>query len=151
MFARSPCFLPGMAPPQSGILCIGRSGNLAGRNHLRMENSGFSSPRRSLGALLKSKLQLAAEPRSPGPSPKNCRNYRFGGQGETRLSNWMRRNLTYAVCPLNSDVQGMESQLIRECKPPLNLIGSPNPRKRMIERPRVDCVEEARIVRSARL
>ena len=148
IFAGSLQCLPGVVLPQDGLLYIGQSGSLSGRDHFRMESSGFSSPRRSLGALLKSELQLTAEPRSAGRSPVNYRNYRFGGDGESRLSKWMNQNLMCATCPLDSDVQRMERQLIREYEPPLNLIGWRNPQKGMIQNLRRVCREEARIVRS---
>ncbi len=149
LFAGSPRCLPGVVQPQDGLLYIGQSGNLAGRNHFRMESTGFSSPRRSLGALLKSELQLVAEPRSTGRSPVNYRNYRFGGEGETRLSKWMKQNLMCANCPLDSDVQGMEKQFIKKCEPPLNLTGWRNPQKGTIRNLRAVCREEAKLVWSA--
>ena len=61
----------------------------------------------------------------------------------------MRQNLTYSVCPLDSDAEDMERQLIRECEPLLNLKGWRNPQRRMIGRMRAVCREEAKRVRSA--
>ena len=146
IFVGSPGCLPSVALPQDGLLYVGRSSNPARRNHFKMESSGISSPRRSLGALLKFELQLTAEPRSADRSPESYRKYRFGGEGETRLSEWMKQNLMYAICPLDSDVQGMEKQLIKECEPPLNLIGWRNPQKGMIQNLRTVCREEAKLV-----
>lgn len=149
IFAGSPRCLPGVVLSQDRLLYIGQSGSLERRNHFKMESSGFSSPRRSLGALLKSELQLTAEPRSAGRSPSNYRNYRFGGEGETRLSKWMKQNLMCAICPLDSDVQGKEWQLIKEYEPPLNLIGWRNPQKGLIQNLRTVCREEAKLVWNA--
>ena len=109
ILAGSPRRLSGVVLPQDGLLDTGRSGNPAGRNHFRMESSGFGSPGRSLGALPKSGLQLAAEPRSAGRSPVNHGNCRFGGEGETRSSKWMKQDPICAIRPLDSDVQGMEN------------------------------------------
>ena len=71
--AQSEC-LPLIVLPPSALVYIGRSDNLAKRSHFSKAHSGFSSPRRSLGALLKSALRLKAKPRSPGRSKTNYKN-----------------------------------------------------------------------------
>ena len=149
IFAQEPECLPGIAVPQSGLLYIGLSGDLAKRNHFEARHSGFSSPRRSLGAVLKRELGLSAEPRSAGRSPTNYANYRFGGDGETRLSEWMRRSLTCAIYVLDGNPNILERRLIEENEPPLNLTGWPNPQKPRIQSLRSICKEEARLVWSA--
>lgn len=156
LFAARPDCLPGITLPQSGLVYVGQSGDLAERNHFTAQDSGFSSPRRSLGALLKPELGLTAEPRSPGRSEKNYEKYRFGGDGETRLSEWMRRNLTCAIHPLDGDMKKLEKRLIklelkklekrliRKNEPPLNLTVWPNPQKQKIQALRNMCKEEAK-------
>ena len=151
IFVETPQCLPNVVLQQKELLYIGRSDNLAGRNHFKMKSSGFSSPRRSLGAIIKSELKLNAEPRSTGRSPSNYKNYCFGSEGETRLSKWMRQNLKCAIYPLDSDVQVIEKRLIKEYEPPLNLTNWRNPKKKMIQNLRTVCKEEAKIVWQARL
>ena len=58
-------FKPGL----SGLIYIGSTSNLSQRefdNHFNSYSTGFSTLRRSLGAILKSELLLTAIPRSPG-------------------------------------------------------------------------------------
>ena len=74
----------------SGLLYIGMTeSSLDSRNHFEHDDSGFSSLRRSLGALLKRKLRLQAIPRAQGPSKTNLTNYRFTDAGERKLTKWM--------------------------------------------------------------
>ena len=141
--------LPGIVLPPSGLVYVGQSSDLAHRNHFRMAHSGFSSPRRSLGALLKSPLRLQAAPRSSGHSKKNYENYRFAGDGEERLTAWMRCNLSYAIYPYNGDTENLEKQLIKENAPPLNLTYWRNPQKKQIQTSRKACKQEARLIWSA--
>ena len=141
--------LPGIVLPESGLVYIGLSSNLAERNHFQAKYSGFSSPRRSLGAILKSDLSLSAEPRT-GPSQANYKNYRFAGDGEKRLTAWMRQNLRYSVHPYEGDLNALEKRLIVENEPPLNLIKWPNPQKPHIENLGRACRLEAKLVRDAR-
>ena len=149
IFAETPDCLPCIVLPPSRLVYIGQSGNLAKRNHFKAEHSGFSSPRRSFGALLKSALCLTAEPRSLGSSPKNYKNYRFGGDGETRLSAWMRRSLMCTLYPFDGDPKMLEKRLIKENEPPLNLTVWSNPQKARIQIQRRVCKEEAKLIWSA--
>ena len=116
---------------------MGQSGRNVGKrsNHFTA-GSGSRSPRRSLGALLKSKLGLKVEP--------SGEKYRFADNGEACLSAWMRRNLRCAIYPFNGDRRTLEKRLIEENKPPLNLTGWPNPYKEEIEELRKQCREEAK-------
>lgn len=153
LFAAQPDCLPGITLPQSGLVYVGQSSKLAKRNHFTARHSGRSSPRRSLGALLKSELGLTAEPRSQRRSDqRRYSHYRFGGDGETRLSEWMRRNLTCAIHPFDGDTKCLEQKLIEENEPPLNLQGwpedRPNPQKAQIDNLRKACREEAKRTRS---
>lgn len=114
------------------------------RNHFKHPTSGFSTLRRSLGALLKDKLTLQALPRAPGPSKTNPINYRFDAAGELRLTAWMRHHLTYGYAPIQHEIEKHEACLIRELEPPLNLKGWRNPQRRQIMALRAECRNEAR-------
>ncbi len=107
-------------------------------------DSGFSTLRRSLGAVLKDRLGLQAVPRSAGPSPKNCDCYSFIGDGEFKLTAWMRDNLLIAIEPLPDAVVTTEAQLIALLQPPLCLKGWPNPQRSAIKAMRKGCKQEAR-------
>ncbi|SEQ67592.1 hypothetical protein SAMN05518866_10285 [Sphingobium sp. YR768] len=74
-------------PGEDGLVYIGMTkDDLHVRNHLLHQNSGFSTLRRSFGALLKIQLGLIAIPRGRGSSESNFRNYCFTPEGEQRLS-----------------------------------------------------------------
>lgn len=118
--------------------------SLDARCHFDHKSSGFSTFRRSLGAILKKKLSLRAVPRSSGASETNVKNYAFADGGEGRLTDWMRANLTYSHQPLPSDVREREREIIAALQPRLNLTGWANPIRDQIKRLRADCVHEAR-------
>ncbi len=141
--------LPGLQCGSGECLYIGLSSNLAQREfetHFRAGGSGFSTLRRSLGALLIDELDLRPEPRSAGASDTNYRNYRFGETGEERLSTWMRGHLDVAVHPA-ADPQPLERELVVLAGPPLNLTHWPNPDARMIKAARKRCADAARNAR----
>lgn len=148
IFAASPGCLPDIVLPETGLVYIGQSGHLAQRNHFKPNNghSGFSSPRRSLGSILKTELSLIAEPRAAGRSETNYKNFRFAGYGEERLSEWMHQNLLCAICRFDGDIASIEKRLIEDYEPPLNLTGWRNPQKTRIQGLRNACKEEARRV-----
>ncbi len=130
----------------AGPLYIGTTGNLAQREfdtHFASGQTGFSTLRRSLGALLKEELDLVPIPRGTGTSRTNFTNYRFGEDGEERLSDWMTRNLVVAVAPLSEPDQA-EKELIALACPPLNLTGWSNPDASAIKAARKECADIAR-------
>lgn len=138
--------LPGVRPPDSGLLYVGKSRNLAERDvetHFATGKSGFSTVRRSLGALLKDELNLIAVPRGTGKSESNYRNYKFEGHGENRLTDWMRTKLEVAAIAATGYAT-LEDGLINELHPVLCLTGWPNPNSPDIKGARKRCVEEAR-------
>ena len=142
--------LPGLAV-ESDVLYVGMTeSSLEVRNHFSHSNSGFSSPRRTLGALLKEKLKLKVLPRAPGPSVSNVKNYRFSGDGEKRLTAWMDSHLTYGLCPADAHVREIEGRLIRELEPPLNLTKWRNPQARQLRALRKGCRDEASSARELR-
>jgi hypothetical protein len=72
LFLAAGAALPDIAVPATGLLYIGMTdSSLDVRNHFAHQHSGFSSPRRTLGGVLKAVLQLRPIPRSAG---------RFGAQ-----------------------------------------------------------------------
>ena len=149
VFAKEPNCLPGIVLPSNGLIYIGQSGNLKERNHFKADNSGFSTLRRSIGTILKKKeLRLTAVHRGNQPSNKNCECYCFANQGEQRLTQWFWQNLDYSICPFDGDTVELETEIIRNEKPPLNLIkwlkGHPNPQKPKIQRLRNICKNEAK-------
>ena len=133
-----------LQPGIEGLLYVGTSKNLRTRDHRALEHSGFSTLRRSLGALLKVELQLVAGPRAAGPSATNKRNYRFLGTGEKELALWMRQHLLYAsfALPL-AEATSIEAGLIRLLCPTLNLNGWTNPQASEIKTLSNRCVLEA--------
>jgi hypothetical protein len=136
--------LPLIEPGQNGLLYVGMTdASLEARSHFVHEHSGFSTFRRSLGALLKDRLKLFAIPRGPGNSRTNVTNYRFPDAGERALSEWMVSNLLIAQQVVTADLAVFEKDLIRLLEPPLNLTGWPNPQRSMLKRLRAQCAGEA--------
>lgn len=127
---------------------VGASRNVAKRefdNHFNSSGTGWSTVRRSLGALLKDNLKLVARPRSRGTSPQDYYCYRFKPDGEDRLTEWMKKNIHVAVQAISLDeYQGIEVDLIATARPLLNLTGWTNPNAPKIKRLRKVCADEAR-------
>ena len=144
IFAKTENCLPGIDLPLSRLVYIGLSSQLEKRNHFKAKNSGFHSPRRSLGAILRMQLGLNIIPRGSGASETNYRNFRFTEEGEERLTRWMQSNLEYANYAYDGDVDQLETLLISENEPPLNLTKWRNPQKRNIQALREQCKEEAK-------
>lgn len=150
LFLNKPKALPGLDSGDEGLIYVGMTADIAGgRNHFDPPtgHSGFSSPRRSLGALLK-KLKLRAIPRSAGASSTNWTSYRFSDEGEVALSRWMRSHLSMSHVCLpggKKHIERNEKQLIAYLKPPLNLTGFPDgSARKMLRQLRKACREEAR-------
>lgn len=138
---------PDRLHPEAGrVVYVGRSKDLAAREydqHLSPEGTGWSTLRRSIGALLQAELELEAWPRSAGPSASNVRCYRFAPDGEERLSAWMGENLSVAVFP-HPRPDSVEGSVIGQTKAFLNLKGWANPHRTEIMALRRVCAEEAR-------
>jgi len=145
IFADVPDCLPDIDLPSTGLIYVGRSTDLGQRDHFNARHSGFHTFRRSIGAILKTALNLTAIPRAPGPSPTNYRCFRFTEDGEERLTRWMRSNLQLATCPFDGDTRQLEKRLIREAAPPLNLTNWPNPQRQNIMALRARCRDEAKL------
>ena len=145
LFLTDPTVLPALTMPTSGVLYVGMAElSLEVRNHFLHGDSGFSSPRRSLGALPRDELQLVAIRRGTGPSPRNIAKFRFPDDGEQWFSAWMDRYLCYGLARVSSNVRALERQLIGELKPPLNLTHWQNPQAAHLRSLRRACRDEAR-------
>ena len=146
VFAKDVNHLPSITLPLNGVIYIGKSKTLELRNHFIAKHSGFSTLRRSIGAILKIKLNLSAEPRSKGCSKTNYINFRFSGEGENHLTEWMQSNLEYSIFTFDGGLASLESNLIVENEPPLNLTEYANPQKHYVQHLRKLCREEARLI-----
>ena len=128
-----------------GLVYVGTSENLAQRHfdtHFSSTGTGFSTVRRSFGAILKSKLQLKARARGRGLTRQDLLCYVFDSLGERRLTEWMERNVQVAVHPTR-DATVAETSLISFAEPLLNLTKWKNPYRTEIKRLRAICVDEA--------
>ena len=131
--------------PSDRLIYVGSSRNLAQRQfetHFSSRQTGFSTIRRTLGAILKQKLRLRARPRGRGTTPQEFYCYRFEPEGEERLTDWMHRYIEVAVTPVQ-DYGAAETDLIASEGPLLNL-NSANPDAPAIKRLRKVCADEAR-------
>ena len=149
-FIDRPDELPPISIPATGLLYIGMTeSSLDARCHFEHPHSGFSTFRRSLGAILKDQLDLRAVPRAPGASRTNVLSYRFDPDGEKRLTEWMRDNLAYAYREIADNIVAAEKDEIISARPPLNLTGWKNEQRAEIKRLRAVCVAEANLNRTA--
>jgi hypothetical protein len=129
-----------------GMVYIGSTSNLASReyeNHFATTSTGFSTLRRSIGAILKQKLCLKAVPRSQGASKTNVQNYRFTDAGDRLLTEWMIENLEVGFCA-HDDFVNLEKALLKHLSPLLNLKGCDNLYSKEIRALRAICADEAR-------
>ncbi len=142
VFACSPESIAPFPVGDDGLIYIGISSNLAERefeHHFNSTSTGFSTLRRSLGAIRREQLSLVPIPRSPG-SKTNY--YKFKSDGEERLTKWMRENLEIGVCAIQNAAQ-IETELIKALKPVLNLTKWQNPHRKEIKLLRKQCAEDA--------
>lgn len=120
------------------------------RQHLADGGTGFSTLRRSFGALLLKELKLKPRPRG-GTETSPCRftHFRFDAKGEAKITKWMMENLTLGFLDFrNSDcskLKDCEQAMIRSAKPPLNILHNPdNPYRKGLESLRKHCGRLAR-------
>ena len=126
-----------ISPGENGLLYVGMTdSSLEARNHFTHNDSGFSTLRRSLGAILRADLGLVPIPRSPGSSSAH---FKFAPDGEQRLTEWMVAHLDYAFVPVAGDRHTLEKHLILDRQPPLNLTGWKNPQRQSIKALRALC------------
>jgi hypothetical protein len=131
----------------NGLIYIGMSSNLYNRefnDHFESKNTGFSTLRRSIGAVFKEKFSLRAIPRGTGPSESNFRCYCFKPEDEEKITAWMRVNLDIGACSIGAaDLKKVEAELIKEYMPLLCLKGWNNPFRKHIKELRKRCADEA--------
>jgi hypothetical protein len=100
--------------------------------HFSSGETGRSTLRRSIGAIIREHLDLKPQPRNPSErSDRKYRNYKFEAEGEDRLTDWMKTNLglsffEYDMPP--SIIEELEVELIRTAVPILNLKNNPSNR-----------------------
>ncbi len=147
LFLKKGSGLKGYSVTDDGLIYIGSTDNLAERaleNHFNSDSTGFSTLRRTLGAIMKEDFSLKTIPRSPGPSETNYKNYKFIATGERLLTDWMRNNLEIGYCPIFEDYENIEKEMLKSLCPILNLKGCDNPYKKQIMALRKICSEEAK-------
>lgn len=95
------------------------------KQHFTSGQTGRSTLRRSLGALLREKLNLRPVPRNISEnSERRFMNYKFDPDGEIKLTEWMRINLGLSFYPIENDmsrIRFLEKELIQKIVPVLNL------------------------------
>lgn len=92
--------------------------------HLAEGETGWSTFRRSLGAILKTKLNLQAVRRDPYPKPLKPANYKFTDGGESSLSKWMLSHLEFgywSAKKIDRDLESLEMEVMNALKPKLNI------------------------------
>ena len=116
--------------------------------HFATGKTGQSTLRRSVGAMLRAELGLIAVPRNGKTSPQAIRCYEFAGEGEDRVTDWVRRKLSVAFKPaaeMPGDLAEIEKAMIRYRCPILNLQNNPR-RDSQLQALRKICREEAKQV-----
>jgi len=117
-------------------LYLGKSErNLNGRDvgtHFATGKTGSSTLRRSLAALLVERLSLVPMPRNLD-NPDGSAHFALDPAGDERLSHWMAAHLSLAVWvkPCGVDLDGIETAVLRQLRPPLNLAKVGETRERL--------------------
>jgi len=110
---------------------LGVSLDLNGREinqHLKTGETGWSSFRRSIGAILKNRYKMTAERRDP-PHVKKLRadKYKFDREGEVKITDWIisSTDFAYWISPnlliSKSELEKLELLLLKQVKPTLDL------------------------------
>jgi hypothetical protein len=122
----------------AGLAYVGSSHDLGSRlvqQHFRTGGTPRSSPRRSLGALLRTELGLLPKGLGRGK-------FIFADSGEQDLTEWMRQHIEVGTCGVRlSRLTTIESALIRKLRPALNLTHSKNETTAKIRRLRRECAK----------
>jgi hypothetical protein len=128
---------------QDLIAYVGVAGGAGGlgarfRQEWRPANSGRSSPRRTIGALLRKRLKLTPRPR-PGTAARSSEYFTFGEDGEGALTAWIEAHATFGYLVLRPEdlgtvlrAQDVETVLIQQLRPPLNISKWRNPQMEKI-------------------
>ena len=147
LFLKKGSDLKGYTVPDDNLIYIGSTDNLAERaqeNHFNSDSTGFSTLRRTIGAIMKEVFSLKSIPRSHGISETNYKNYKFIATGERLLTDWMRNNLEIGYYSVFEDYEKIEKEMLKSLRPILNLKGCDNHYKKQIMALRKICSEEAK-------
>ncbi|MFV0231534.1 hypothetical protein OBK30_00490 [Empedobacter falsenii] len=95
-------------------------------NHFNSNSTGSSTLRRSIGAILKNELQLTAYSRNGTDKKIEITNYIFNKEGEERLTNWMKTNLTIGYWEDHNKIpydklRKLEEDIIINLRPSLDI------------------------------
>ena len=120
----------GMFGKRGEVIYVGLAEkSLYGRDiliHLTSGKTGWSSLRRSLGAILKEELGLIAVKRDLNGSKLRADKYKFTEEGEDNLTQWMYTNLKFGYWVSDSilpkiELRSLEEKVILAMKPRLDL------------------------------
>lgn len=111
--------------------------SLSGRDvgtHFASGMTGSSAVRRSLAALLADELDLVAVPRNL-TRPDGSANFGLAVASDAHLSDWMEQRLSLAtwIRPDGVTLDDVETAVVRQLRPPLNLDKVGEPRTRLRE------------------
>lgn len=115
---------------------VGEKGKKERNLHISLEghfdntNSGGSTLRRSLGALLKNhpSVNLTPVPRDPNKKESNRFCFDTDDGSEGRLNDWMQKWLRFSCHPVEGIAEKHKAKVIRYLAPPLNRKkGNPSP------------------------
>ena len=123
-------------------------------SHLGTGQTGWSSLRRSIGAILKNQLQLRAVKRDINPKKLRADKYKFDGDGEQKLTDWMSLNLDlgYWISEQQLDrerLRKLEEQILIQLHPTLDLDARTkkyNPLAKEIDELRGICRNEVKLM-----
>lgn len=143
------------SPPDDRPLYVGKAeGTLASRDiacHFGRTIRGAQSPtgsstlRRSLSALLAPKHDYRGTPRNPS-NPGYFANFGLSSADDAKLTGWMGKSLRLAVWPHDevADLDAIETLVLRELQPPMNLNKVPTPWRRQVKAGRKLLADQAR-------
>ena len=102
--------------------------------HFATGKTGSSTVRRSLAALLTDQLDLVAVPRNQA-KPDGSANFGLDSPSDARLSEWMEQRLLLATWIKTGDatLDDVETAVVRQLRPPLNLDKVGESRERLRE------------------
>lgn len=144
------------SPPDARPLYVGKAENtLASRDiagHFGFAERGVQSPtgsstlRRSLAALLATEHGYRGVPRNLA-KPGHFANYGLFEAHDSDLSAWMRRRLRLCVWPhdVAGDLDGIETAVLEQLEPPLNLSKVITPWRDQVKAARALLAAEARV------
>lgn len=137
-------------PPDSRPLYVGKAEDSLIKRDLRTHfgdgQTGRSTVRRSVAALLRDTLALRGVPRNPA-KPERPANFGMSDEHERRLGEWMQTHLLLATWPKPdacNSLLAVELRLIAHWQPPLNLKDNSSPWKQRLSDQRRVMANDAR-------